>query len=88
MEQCDLYCLQRSCSETAAKGTDLEEVVGKEDHFELDCILDEFNCFNGVDYVGVLNTLVKYHGVGGGLTYFNVFRQTRINLGGLILSVR
>ena len=48
MEQCDPYCLQRSCFETAAKGTDLEEVVGKEDPVELDCILNEFNCFNGV----------------------------------------
>ena len=73
MEQCDPYCLQRSCFETAAKGTDLKEVVGKEDHVELDCILNEFNCFNGVDYVGVLDTPVKYHCVRGGLTYFKSF---------------
>ena len=39
----------------------------------LDCMLTEFNCFNVVDYVGVLDTPVKYHGVRGGLTYFKSF---------------
>ena len=49
MGQCESYCLQRSCFETAAKGTDLEEVVGKEDPVELDCILNDMNEFGWID---------------------------------------
>ena len=41
------------CFETAAKGTNLLNVVGKEDPVELDFILNVFNCFDGVVYVGV-----------------------------------
>ena len=60
MEQCDPYCLQRSCFETAAKGTFLEEVVGKEDPVELDNYLVLVENVIDVEYVGG-NTKLKYH---------------------------